>query len=72
VRPLAPTARALLHRRAAGHQVSLATAVALVRHCCCHRVPEPIRQADIRSRAAIRERKQVGCPAVHLLEFILP
>ncbi|KAM3921933.1 endonuclease V [Leptodactylus fuscus] len=33
-----------------GHKISLETAVKLV-HCCCkYRVPEPTRQADIRSR----------------------
>lgn len=33
-----------------GHQISLETAVKLVHSCCKYRVPEPIRQADIRSR----------------------
>ncbi|KAG8465017.1 hypothetical protein KFE25_012380 [Diacronema lutheri] len=37
-----------------GHGVSLRTAVELVRRCCRHRVPEPVRQADMRSRDAIR------------------
>ncbi|XP_021495266.1 endonuclease V isoform X1 [Meriones unguiculatus] len=37
-----------------GHRVSLEVAVRLT-HCCCRfRVPEPIRQADIRSREYIR------------------
>jgi hypothetical protein len=43
---------------AAGHKVSLATAVEVVRHCCRYRVPEPIRQADIRSREKVRERER--------------
>jgi hypothetical protein len=49
-----------------GTGLSLGTAVAIVRACCRHRVPEPIRQADIRSRAWIRagalqnEKKKEG------------
>ncbi|XP_064532310.1 endonuclease V isoform X3 [Pseudopipra pipra] len=43
-----------------GHRVSLDTAVRLVRSCCRYRVPEPIRQADIRSREYIR--KQLCAP----------
>ncbi|NWR06356.1 ENDOV Endonuclease, partial [Paradoxornis webbianus] len=38
-----------------GHRVSLDTAVRLVRGCCRFRVPEPIRQADIRSREYLRK-----------------
>lgn len=37
-----------------GHRVSLDTAVALVIAMSKHRVPEPIRQADLRSRARLR------------------
>ncbi|KAJ2401312.1 hypothetical protein GGI23_001479 [Coemansia sp. RSA 2559] len=37
-----------------GHRVSLATAVAVVRACSIHRVPEPIRIADQHSRALLR------------------
>ena len=37
-----------------GHCVSLDTAVELVQTCCRYRVPEPVRQADIRSRAQAR------------------
>ncbi|GLC67237.1 hypothetical protein PLESTF_000532100 [Pleodorina starrii] len=37
-----------------GHRLSLETAVELVRRCCVHRVPEPIRQADLRSRQWLR------------------
>jgi hypothetical protein len=33
-----------------GHRISLETAVALTRACCTYRVPEPVRQADLRSR----------------------
>lgn len=37
-----------------GHRISLEVAVRLT-HCCCRfRIPEPIRQADIRSREYIR------------------
>ncbi|XP_038013132.1 endonuclease V isoform X2 [Motacilla alba alba] len=39
-----------------GHRVSLGTAVRLVRACCLFRVPEPIRQADIRSREYLRKQ----------------
>uniref|UniRef100_A0A7S0R7A0 Endonuclease V n=1 Tax=Chlamydomonas leiostraca TaxID=1034604 RepID=A0A7S0R7A0_9CHLO len=38
-----------------GHRVSLATAVEVVARCCVTRAPEPVRQADLRSRARIRE-----------------
>lgn len=33
-----------------GHRIGLASAEAVVRACCTHRIPEPIRQADLRSR----------------------
>ncbi|XP_050175262.1 endonuclease V isoform X16 [Myiozetetes cayanensis] len=46
-----------------GHRVSLDTAVRLVGSCCRYRVPEPIRQADIRSREYIR--KQL-CPPLEV------
>jgi len=38
-----------------GHRISLDTAVEVVRRCCLHRVPEPVRQADIRSREHLRK-----------------
>ncbi|CAM9934897.1 unnamed protein product [Ectocarpus sp. 8 AP-2014] len=38
-----------------GHRVSLETCVALTKAVCRFRVPEPIRQADMRSREVIRE-----------------
>lgn len=38
-----------------GHGLSLASALALVRRCIKHRIPEPVRQADLRSRAWLRE-----------------
>lgn len=41
-----------------GHKVSIETAVTLVRACSKHRMPEPIRQADLRSREKIRDRKR--------------
>ncbi|CAE7371627.1 Endov [Symbiodinium natans] len=37
-----------------GHRISLQTAVALASHLCHHNLPEPIRQADLRSRQAVR------------------
>ncbi|KAG2492030.1 hypothetical protein HYH03_009759 [Edaphochlamys debaryana] len=43
-----------------GHRLSLATALELVRRCCLHRIPEPIRQADLRSRQWMRERAGAG------------
>ncbi|XP_051491143.1 endonuclease V [Apus apus] len=39
-----------------GHKVSLGTAVRLLRSCCRFRIPEPIRQADMRSREYIRKQ----------------
>ncbi|KAF9975561.1 hypothetical protein BGZ73_000773 [Actinomortierella ambigua] len=38
-----------------GHRVSLETSLALVRACSLYRVPEPIRQADLKSRSEIRK-----------------
>jgi len=37
-----------------GHKTSLQSAVLLTQVCCIHRVPEPIRQADQRSRTFLR------------------
>ncbi|XP_030638712.1 endonuclease V-like [Chanos chanos] len=37
-----------------GHRISLDTAVRLTHACCRHRVPEPIRQADMISREYLR------------------
>ncbi|GAB4854083.1 hypothetical protein Ancab_022665 [Ancistrocladus abbreviatus] len=37
-----------------GHRISLATAIKVVKLTCKYRVPEPIRQADIRSRDYLR------------------
>ena len=39
-----------------GHGLSLASALGLVRRCCRHRIPEPVRQADLRSREWLRLR----------------
>jgi deoxyinosine 3'endonuclease (endonuclease V) len=41
-----------------GHKVSLRHAVALVCHLSSVRVPEPIRQADLRGRALMRNQKK--------------
>ncbi|XP_008278028.1 endonuclease V isoform X1 [Stegastes partitus] len=38
-----------------GHKISLDTAVRLTHACCRYRVPEPIRQADCRSREYLRQ-----------------
>lgn len=38
-----------------GYGVTMNTAVSLVRRLALYRVPEPIRQADLRSRAAVRD-----------------
>lgn len=38
-----------------GHRISLTTAVAVTKACSVHRTPEPIRQADLRSRTRIRQ-----------------
>jgi endonuclease V len=38
-----------------GHCVSLETAIQIVRSCQTVRIPEPIRQADLRSRAYVRQ-----------------
>ncbi|XP_068066011.1 endonuclease V isoform X3 [Anomalospiza imberbis] len=50
-----------------GHRVSLGMAVRLVRACCRFRVPEPIRQADIRSREYLRKQP---CAPVEVLEAV--
>ncbi|KAJ1647324.1 hypothetical protein J3B02_002308 [Coemansia erecta] len=41
-----------------GHRVSMRTAVELARCCSVHRVPEPIRVADLRSREVARQMEQ--------------
>eukprot|EP01088_Endostelium_zonatum_P013636 TRINITY_DN2834_c0_g1_i1.p1 TRINITY_DN2834_c0_g1~~TRINITY_DN2834_c0_g1_i1.p1 ORF type:complete len:283 (+),score=47.54 TRINITY_DN2834_c0_g1_i1:82-849(+) len=38
-----------------GHRISLETAVNITKACCEYRVPEPVRQADLRSRDFIRK-----------------
>ena len=38
-----------------GHSVSLATAIELTRLVSVHRIPEPVRQADLLSRDALRD-----------------
>lgn len=38
-----------------GHKIGLETAVKLTHACCHYRVPEPIRQADIKSREYLRQ-----------------
>uniref|UniRef100_A0A3Q1LQ65 Endonuclease V n=2 Tax=Bos TaxID=9903 RepID=A0A3Q1LQ65_BOVIN len=47
-----------------GHKISLEAAVRLTHSCCKFRIPEPVRQADIRSRDYIRRTQEVqGVPA---------
>lgn len=36
-----------------GHRMTIPDAVKFVLHCCLHRIPEPIRQADLRSRKIV-------------------
>ncbi|CAJ1972146.1 unnamed protein product [Sphenostylis stenocarpa] len=43
-----------------GHRISLHTAIMIVQMTCKYRVPEPIRQADIRSRDYIRKLEMNG------------
>ncbi|CAE6166609.1 unnamed protein product [Arabidopsis arenosa] len=40
-----------------GHRISLDSAVKIVKMTCKYRVPEPIRQADMRSRAYLQEHQ---------------
>lgn len=40
-----------------GHKISLETAVQCIEQTCHFRIPEPIRQADIRSRQKIKHLK---------------
>ncbi|GAX80745.1 hypothetical protein CEUSTIGMA_g8180.t1 [Chlamydomonas eustigma] len=44
-----------------GHRIGLEVALDIVWHCCRHRVPEPIRQADIRSREYVRRKMIFAC-----------
>uniref|UniRef100_A0A8D2CWV3 Endonuclease V n=1 Tax=Sciurus vulgaris TaxID=55149 RepID=A0A8D2CWV3_SCIVU len=47
-----------------GHRISLEVAVRLAQRCCRFRIPEPVRQADIRSREHIRKTLgHLGPPA---------
>lgn len=43
-----------------GHLISLDTSLRVVTACSRYRIPEPIRQADIRSRQVIREWETRG------------
>ncbi|KAI8870905.1 endonuclease V [Ramicandelaber brevisporus] len=47
-----------------GHRVSLETAIAVVKAMSLHRVPEPIRQADLRSRRRVAEIESKEAPSV--------
>lgn len=41
-----------------GHRISLETSIAIVRMCCKYRVPEPIRQADKRSKEYLQKKHE--------------
>lgn len=43
-----------------GHGITLESALAMVRRCTRHRIPEPVRQADLRSREWLREHGPVA------------
>ncbi|KAG3107705.1 hypothetical protein PI124_g12961 [Phytophthora idaei] len=43
-----------------GHMLSLDTSIAIAQACSQYRVPEPIRQADLRSREVIRKWESAG------------
>jgi len=52
-----------------GHRISLRTAASLTAAVCLHRVAEPIRQADLRSRQAVRSwLAGTELPTIHLRE----
>ncbi|URE42810.1 Endonuclease V [Musa troglodytarum] len=40
-----------------GHRISLDSAISIVKTCCKYRIPEPIRQADIRSKMFLQKFK---------------
>lgn len=46
-----------------GHRISLPSAVRLAHLCCQHRIPEPVRLADLRSREFIRKWKSAQAEA---------
>ncbi|KAG8446512.1 hypothetical protein GDO86_014100 [Hymenochirus boettgeri] len=43
-----------------GHKITLETSLQLVHSCCRYRVPEPIRQADIRSREFLCKKTAIS------------
>lgn len=43
-----------------GHRVSLDTAIRVATSCCKYRIPEPVRQADQRSRTFLRDLAMAG------------
>ncbi|KAL4099245.1 hypothetical protein PRIC1_007051 [Phytophthora ramorum] len=52
-----------------GHMLSLDTSVAIAQACSKFRVPEPIRQADLRSREVIRQWESAGAVETSLDMF---
>ncbi|PKA50662.1 deoxyribonuclease V [Apostasia shenzhenica] len=47
-----------------GHRISLESSIRVTKFCCKFRVPEPIRQADIRSRVFLQKLKISGNLAI--------
>ena len=47
-----------------GHRISLETSIQIVIKCCRYRVPEPTRQADVRSREYIRRDQKANIYAL--------
>jgi len=52
---LRPTAAQQTLVVSSGHKICVETAVHLTKRLCLHSIPEPIRQADLRSRDAVRQ-----------------
>ncbi|KAF7104167.1 hypothetical protein CFC21_105087 [Triticum aestivum] len=42
-----------------GHRISLDSAIGIVKYCCRYRVPEPTRQADIRSKVFLQKHQRL-------------
>ncbi|KAG0483256.1 hypothetical protein HPP92_011340 [Vanilla planifolia] len=43
-----------------GHRISVESSIRFVKLCCKFRVPEPVRQADIRSKIFLQKLKEPG------------
>lgn len=42
-----------------GHRISLNSAIEIVKYCCRYRIPEPTRQADIRSKVFLQKHQSL-------------